>query len=264
MGDKVVDQPQKPKPVGDAGYVQAQSATMSGKGILWNNGVGTMPGSEGADVIRGSIGDDIILSGDVSGANGSARDTVENINGKEGYDTAILPGRRVDYQVLPPGPGDYPNIKTWGDETTRFGTVVKLENLESGRIYMLDGVEQVVFDHDQAFTSPKSTLTNLPDRLHDGSTDVASTRELLASMDADDVYEARIAGSRAAAELIDQRYQVGMGVEAAEQMGRDVVSQLTDDKLDVSSLKPPEPEMPKSEFIGRTIQYNGPVNAPKL
>lgn len=246
------------KPKAQEGSVTAPTATLSGKGVLWSNDVVTLPGSEKADKITGASHDDIILSGGAKAPEGER----EVIDGKAGFDVAVISGQREDYIVKLPSAAEYPAITSpdWekSETNTLFGRSILLENVETQELIQLKNVEAVVFDNGNNFDSPKAALTQLPEMLKKGSVSAETTQNLVlqakADLDAGEVYRAQIAATREAAEAIAKDYKFGMGVEAYQALSDKVVDDLASNQIKVSDRVAPALDAPKSDYMEQQVQ----------
>lgn len=250
------------KPKAPEGTVTAPTATLSGKGILWTNDVVTLPGSEKADKIAGAGHDDLVLSGGAKAPEGER----ETIDGKAGFDVAVLKGQREDYVVKLPSAAEYPTITApdWEkpETNTLFGKSVILEHVETHEVIQLRNVEAVVFDNGKNFDSPKASLTQLPEMLKKGDVSAETTQNLVlqakADLDSGELYLAQIAATREAAQAIAKDYKIGMGVEAYQALSDKVVDDLANSQIKVSDRIAPAADVPKSEYMEQQVAANMP------
>ena len=144
MADEIVKE--------EAGKIQSvYGTTVSNMGITYKidgrkGDITLLSGTNSADTITGTAGDDIVT---LNGTSNRSFGKLEMVSGGRGRDTVILPGNQADWLAKLPNVSDYPKRESqdfWKDSPQQaYGRVVVLENVSDGTRVVLRDVESVVF-----------------------------------------------------------------------------------------------------------------------
>ncbi len=150
--------------------------------------------------------------------NSSEKQSFEYVTGySSGFDAVVLPGRREDYVLKMPDMGDYPKAEAknaWEGQPSLYGAAIVLEHVNGDNI-ILNGVEMVVFDHDNVLGQESKSVRNL---FKEYEAQVKNEevkgisfhpvarlfQELEAEMTPDEILRGKVAASREVAEYISK------------------------------------------------------------
>lgn len=251
--------------------------------------------SDSADLInsRGSENDDFIVGGTVDNGrdvestyNGHDIQNVGTINGGAGYDTLILHGDRADFLMgMLVDPSDYPQVQSsdWDNNSHLYGKILVIENVETGDSYRVSGVENIIFDPNKLLTMGENSTPIdsgiLPTAIEEGSVKQVSFKELISdaenNMGPEQVERARMASTKAAADLLNQTGDIAFKTAEQAEVDNDfVIQSLKQSGLDTTEIMLDQeladvPKSPESlaalnvdlhEIASKVSGFKGPGN----